>query len=160
MEKEKEKEKDKNKVVIPVVASIGGLLFISVIAGIVFWIARSKGKQQDKDVSEMDRRETNINIGGDPLETRRRQLTYSEVVRVTNNFERILGRGSFGAVYHGLIDDIQVAVKMLAPSAIQSHEQFKAEESTYTEYLIFLYSNENIYLTFAYQTKNMLLPYR
>ncbi|XP_038897470.1 putative leucine-rich repeat receptor-like protein kinase At2g19210 [Benincasa hispida] len=123
-------KKEKNKVVIPVVASIGGLLLSVIIAGTVFWIARSKGKRQGKDALEIDHPETNINVSGSSLGTRRRQFTYTEVVRVTNNFVRILGRGSSGAVYHGMIDDIQVAVKMLAPSAIQGHDQFKVEECT------------------------------
>ncbi|XP_038897469.1 probable LRR receptor-like protein kinase At1g51890 [Benincasa hispida] len=127
---EKKEEKKKNNVVIPVVASIGGLLVIAIIAGIVFWIARSKSKQEGNAAEEVHHPEININIGENSLETRRRQFTYSEVVRMTNNFVRIIGRGSFGAVYYGIIDDIQVAVKMLAPSAIQGHDQFKVEECT------------------------------
>ncbi|XP_038898023.1 probable LRR receptor-like serine/threonine-protein kinase At1g51880 [Benincasa hispida] len=122
-----EKHKEMKRFVIPVVASVGGLLAISTIAGIVFCMARSKRKEQGKDVLEVDRPTTNKDTGGSSLETRTQQFTYSEVVRMTNNFEQILGRGSFGAVYHGLVDDIQVAVKMLAPSAIQGHNQFKEE---------------------------------
>ncbi|XP_023000308.1 LRR receptor-like serine/threonine-protein kinase IOS1 [Cucurbita maxima] len=118
---EEEKHKEKNKFIIPVVASVGGVLAIATIAGAVFCIARTKRKEEDKEVLE---------VGSSSLETRRQQFTYSEVVKMTNNFEKILGRGSFGAVYHGLVDDIQVAVKMIAPSAIQSNDQFKAEVTT------------------------------
>lgn len=118
---EEEKHKEKNKFIIPVVASVGGVLAIAAIAGAVFCIARTKRKEQDKEVLE---------VGSSSLETRRQQFTYSEVVKMTNNFEKILGRGSFGAVYNGLVDDIQVAVKMVAPSAIQGNDQFKAEECT------------------------------
>lgn len=46
---------------------------------------------------------------------------------MTNNFERILGKGGFGTVYYGCLDEIQVAVKMLSPSSIQGYKQFQAE---------------------------------
>ncbi|KAM1077631.1 hypothetical protein ACFX2I_024804 [Malus domestica] len=40
-------------------------------------------------------------------------FTYSEIQKITNNFERILGQGGFGIVYHGCIGETQVAVKIL-----------------------------------------------
>ncbi|KAK9281052.1 hypothetical protein L1049_003944 [Liquidambar formosana] len=55
------------------------------------------------------------------------QFTYSEILSLTNNFERVLGKGGFGTVYHGLLDDTQVAVKMLSSSSIQGYKQFHAE---------------------------------
>ncbi|MED6146637.1 hypothetical protein PIB30_036427 [Stylosanthes scabra] len=42
-------------------------------------------------------------------------------------FDKILGRGGFGTVYHGFIEDIQVAVKMLSLSSVQGYQQFVAE---------------------------------
>jgi len=47
---------------------------------------------------------------------------------MTNNFEKILGKGGFGMVYHGTVNDAeQVAVKMLSPSSSQGYKEFKAE---------------------------------
>ncbi|KAK0597275.1 hypothetical protein LWI29_023585 [Acer saccharum] len=47
---------------------------------------------------------------------------------MTNNFQRIIGKGGFGTVYYGCLDDsTQVAVKMLSPSSIQGYKQFQAE---------------------------------
>lgn len=47
---------------------------------------------------------------------------------MTNNFERVLGKGGFGTVFHGYLDEsTQVAVKMLSPSSVQGHKQFQAE---------------------------------
>ncbi|KAI4305449.1 hypothetical protein L6164_028814 [Bauhinia variegata] len=67
----------------------------------------------------------------DPNETlmkmQKRQYSYSDVINITNNFDKILGKGGFGTVYLGFIDDIQVAVKMLSPESTQGHQQFQAE---------------------------------
>ena len=61
-------------------------------------------------------------------ESIKRQFTYSEVQRITNNFERTLGKGGFGTVYHGFIDEnTQVAVKKLSASSTQGYQQFQAE---------------------------------
>lgn len=58
------------------------------------------------------------------------QFTYSDVVGMTNNFQRVLGKGGFGTVYHGYLDDKQeVAVKMLSSSSTQGYKEFQAEVS-------------------------------
>lgn len=47
---------------------------------------------------------------------------------MTNNFERTLGEGGFGVVYHGKLNSKeQVAVKVLSQSSAQGYKQFKAE---------------------------------
>lgn len=62
------------------------------------------------------------------IETKDRKFTYSEILKMTNNFERVLGKGGYGRVYYGKLDDIQVAVKMLFhSSADQDYKHFKAE---------------------------------
>ncbi|CAB4302987.1 unnamed protein product [Prunus armeniaca] len=55
---------------------------------------------------------------GTSVESTKRQFTYSEIIKITNNFKRILGKGGFGNVYHGYIDDTQLAIKMLSPSSV------------------------------------------
>jgi len=58
----------------------------------------------------------------------KRSYTYEEVEVITNNFERTLGEGGFGVVYHGNLNDYeQVAVKVLSESSAQGYKQFKAE---------------------------------
>lgn len=67
----------------------------------------------------------------DSFESKKRQFTYSDVLRITNNFQtKVLGRGGFGKVYHGYVDDTQVAVKMLSPTSGQGYQQFQAEACT------------------------------
>ena len=58
---------------------------------------------------------------------KRKKYTYTEVQRITNNFNHVIGRGGFGTVYLGNIDDTQVAVKMLSKSSLQGDKEFQAE---------------------------------
>uniref|UniRef100_A0A803NY44 non-specific serine/threonine protein kinase n=1 Tax=Cannabis sativa TaxID=3483 RepID=A0A803NY44_CANSA len=62
-------------------------------------------------------------------ESKKRQFTYSEVTKMTNNFEKVLGKGGFGYVFHGIINDdgTQVAVKMLSQLSNHGYQQFLAE---------------------------------
>ena len=47
---------------------------------------------------------------------------------MTNNFQRVLGEGGFGMVYHGTVNSYeQVAVKVLSESSTQGSKEFKAE---------------------------------
>ncbi|KAJ7963127.1 protein kinase family protein [Quillaja saponaria] len=105
----------KNNNLIPIVASVGGFFILLFTAAAIYWIL----KQKKSHVSN--------NSNGASLESEKRQYTYSDLVKITNNFERVIGKGGFGAVYHGYIDDTQVAVKMLSPSSVQGYQQFLAE---------------------------------
>ncbi|KAI3670522.1 hypothetical protein L1987_87858 [Smallanthus sonchifolius] len=49
---------------------------------------------------------------------RKQQFTYSEVVSITSNFQNEIGRVGFGRVFHGLVEENQVAVKMLSESKV------------------------------------------
>ena len=67
--------------------------------------------------------------------TKNGRFTYSEVVTMTYNFEKILGKGGFGMVYHGTVNGTeQVAVKVLSHSSSQGYKEFKAEV-TFSKYL-------------------------
>ncbi|KAK7844123.1 putative lrr receptor-like serine/threonine-protein kinase [Quercus suber] len=107
--------KNKNNVVLPIVASVVGLLILSLIVAAVLWGHRRKQKDENKE----------------SLESIQRQFTFADLIRITNNFERILGKGGFGNVYHGYINDTQVAVKVLSLSSAQGYQQFQAEASKY-----------------------------
>ncbi|KAG6733546.1 hypothetical protein I3842_01G229800 [Carya illinoinensis] len=62
------------------------------------------------------------------IKSKNQKYSYSEVVKITNNFRTIIGKGGFGNVYLGkLKDGFQVAVKLLSPSSNQGYKEFKAE---------------------------------
>ncbi|XVF86738.1 hypothetical protein PTKIN_Ptkin18bG0066400 [Pterospermum kingtungense] len=67
------------------------------------------------------------NKSGTTLESRNRNFTYAEVLKMTNNFETVLGKGGFGTVYLGFLDNTHVAVKMLSESSAQGYKEFHAE---------------------------------
>nr|CAB3460917.1 unnamed protein product [Digitaria exilis] len=57
-----------------------------------------------------------------------RRFTYKELETITNNFQRVLGRGGFGSVYDGLLEDgTQVAVKLRSESSNQGVREFLTE---------------------------------
>ncbi|KAL2332308.1 hypothetical protein Fmac_019889 [Flemingia macrophylla] len=61
------------------------------------------------------------------LQPKKQIYSYSDVLKITNNFNTIVGKGGFGTVYLGYIDDTPVAVKMLSPSAVHGYQQLQAE---------------------------------
>ncbi|XP_047339203.1 probable LRR receptor-like serine/threonine-protein kinase At4g29180 [Impatiens glandulifera] len=66
----------------------------------------------------------------DSLGTKKRKFSYGEIVQITNDFKTVVGKGGFGSVYLGRMendDGTQVAVKMLSSSSSQGSNEFRAE---------------------------------
>ncbi|CAL9039648.1 unnamed protein product [Musa banksii] len=62
------------------------------------------------------------------LQLENRKFTYIQLQKITNNFERTLGKGGFGTVYYGRLEDgTEVAVKMLSQTSSQGTKEFLAE---------------------------------
>ncbi|KAK8992724.1 hypothetical protein V6N11_048794 [Hibiscus sabdariffa] len=107
------KTKNKKKFTVPVVAALVSFIIIATLA--VFWIRRPKQENEKTRLTFTK------------LKTKTPQFTYSDVLKITNNFERILGRGGFGTVYYGRFGDTQVAVKMLSSPSVEGYKQFQTE---------------------------------
>ncbi|XP_010095925.2 probable LRR receptor-like protein kinase At1g51890 [Morus notabilis] len=112
----------KKNFLVPVVASLVGTFVLLLAVAAIWWgLKRKRQHGSSKAKSTFGQYSSEYST--------KRQFTYSDILRITNNFERIIGKGGFGTVYHGQIGDTQVAVKMLSPSSFQGYKQFQAEVS-------------------------------
>ncbi|CAN6993059.1 unnamed protein product [Brassica oleracea var. botrytis] len=105
-----------NKIIVPVASAVAIFIVVSVL--IVVFI-----KKRPSSIQALHSATTSLSLEG-----KMRRISYSEIQLMTNNFERVIGEGGFGVVYHAYLDDRQqVAVKVLSPSSSQGYKQFKAE---------------------------------
>ncbi|CAJ1955356.1 unnamed protein product [Sphenostylis stenocarpa] len=121
-----EKRKNKKNIVTLLLASVcGGLILLVAVAAVSWTLIKRKPNDLTVDQREMTPQCTEQD---DSLHQFKKQLySYSDVVRITNNFNTIVGKGGFGTVYLGYIGDTPVAVKMLSPSSVRGYQQFQAE---------------------------------
>ncbi|KAM7252693.1 hypothetical protein ACFE04_008202 [Oxalis oulophora] len=113
--------KKKRSVVIPVVATVASVFVLIVVVMAILWIWRK---------SRTGATDSTSNMMYNSFEKKVHKFTYSDVERITRNFGRVVGKGGFGSVYLGYLDDSQlsqVAVKMLSNSSSQGYQQFEAE---------------------------------
>ncbi|CAL9135094.1 unnamed protein product [Musa textilis] len=94
----------------------------------------------------------------DPLQFENRQFTYTELKNITNNFQKVLGKGGFGTVFYGCLEDgTEVAVKMRSQTSSQGTDQFLAEAQHLTRVhhrtLVSMvgYCNDGDYLALVYE---------
>ncbi|RWR96278.1 putative leucine-rich repeat receptor-like serine/threonine-protein kinase [Cinnamomum micranthum f. kanehirae] len=98
-------------------------------------------------------------IGSLPFENR--QFTYAEVLSMTNNFQRCIGKGGFGTVYHGqMTDGTHVAVKMLSPGSIKSPCQGSKEFQNEAHLLMRVHHRNLVpFIGYCQEDGNMALIY-
>ncbi|CAH8311649.1 unnamed protein product [Eruca vesicaria subsp. sativa] len=110
----------KKSITVPVVASVASMVIIAT-ALVTFFVLKRKKSSNNREKGRTPRSEP-------PRITKKKRFTYAEVTEMTNNFEKILGKGGFGMVYHGYLNGTeQVAVKVVSQGSVHGHKQFKAE---------------------------------
>jgi hypothetical protein len=120
----------KNKFLLPVIASAASLVIVVVVVALFFVFRKKKASPSNLHAPpSMPVSNPGHNSQSESSFTSKKiRFTYSEVQEMTNNFDKALGEGGFGVVYHGFVNVIeQVAVKLLSQSSSQGYKHFKAE---------------------------------
>ena len=84
------------------------------------------------------------------LQSPSRKFSYSDILKFTSNFSKLLGEGGFGKVYYGLMGNTEVAVKMLSPKSAQGYREFQAEVIINSYYISFNYTLISFQTFFSY----------
>ncbi|KAF8106413.1 hypothetical protein N665_0139s0010 [Sinapis alba] len=118
--------KSNRKTLVTALAASFAALFILMLLSGVFWKIKNRRK---KPVNSEVEEDADNGIRNNPKTNSENKLlfTYADVVKMTNNFGRVLGRGGFGTVYHGYYNNIQVAVKLLSETSAQGFKEYRSE---------------------------------
>ncbi|XP_051186913.1 LRR receptor-like serine/threonine-protein kinase IOS1 isoform X1 [Lolium perenne] len=127
---------------IKTILSISIVVPLVVVALLVLSYLIWRGKRRPKismhdphKESELQSVPGSTKIHGNHLQSiENRQFTYKELENFTNKFERFLGKGGFGLVYYGRLEDgSEVAVKMRSESSSHGLDEFLAEVNSLTK---------------------------
>ncbi|TVU20520.1 hypothetical protein EJB05_36733, partial [Eragrostis curvula] len=126
--------KGKNKLAISIVISV---VLVSIIISVVVLLIclmrrKKKGSMTNNSVNPQNETMNQMPPGDaythSSLELENRRFTYGELEAITNGFQRVLGRGGFGYVFYGILEDgTQVAVKLRSETSNQGVKEFLAE---------------------------------
>ncbi|KAL3521399.1 hypothetical protein ACH5RR_019548 [Cinchona calisaya] len=141
--------KKSKKFVVPLVVSLSASLII-LVALIVLWRLRKRKHFNVIKLGGISNRKDGF------LEIKNIQFTFSDLLKITNNFQRVLGKGGFGTVYHGVANGKQVAVKLLSQSSSQGYNEFQTEAELLTRVH---HRNLTCLVGYCYEDTQMALVY-
>nr|GMC53839.1 putative leucine-rich repeat receptor-like protein kinase At2g19210 [Ipomoea batatas] len=113
-------KKKKKNIVVPVLGSVASVLLLALAIFAILSVIKRRKQREPKQGSVESKKY-------DDLQTKNHRYSFAEIKDITNNFDKELGRGGFGRVYHGSIDGTQVAVKMLSSTSGQGFKEFQSE---------------------------------
>ncbi|XP_051180420.1 putative leucine-rich repeat receptor-like serine/threonine-protein kinase At2g19230 isoform X2 [Lolium perenne] len=114
------KNKDNIKPVFEIVALVVAAVLVLFVAVFVLIVLRRSKKRAVLMVPP------DVAHSSNPLENRR--FSYKELKCITNNFRTVVGKGGFGLVYLGSLENgTHVAVKMRSETSSQGNAEFLAE---------------------------------
>ncbi|XXG57250.1 hypothetical protein AAC387_Pa03g4456 [Persea americana] len=148
--------KKSRKVIVPVLASVISTLVLLTILGFLLLKLTQRRRQRAPIVKTNSQY---AEISSLPYE--KRQFTYVEVLSITNNFQRSIGKGGFGTVYHGqMTNGTQVAVKMLPLRSIKFSSKCSKEFQNEV-HLLMRVQHRNVvpFLGYCHEDGNMALIY-
>jgi len=71
---------------------------------------------------------SSISVKDELLKSTNQVFSYSEILRITDNFTTMIGKGGFGKVYLGALEcGKRVAVKILSSLSAQGYKEFQSE---------------------------------
>ncbi|XP_062193803.1 probable LRR receptor-like serine/threonine-protein kinase At1g51810 isoform X4 [Phragmites australis] len=100
--------------------------------------------------------------------TENRRFTYKDLEKFTNKFKQVIGKGGFGLVYYGrLEDDTDVAVKMRSESSSHGLDEFLAEVWSLTKVhhrnivslIGYCFENDHLALVYEYMSQGSLFDH-
>ncbi|KAL0658378.1 hypothetical protein Bca4012_078963 [Brassica carinata] len=142
------KHKKQNRVAILLGVS-GGALFATLLIFVFMSIFTRRQRNKERDITREQLKMQNWNTS--------RIFSHKEIKTATRNFKELIGRGSFGSVYHGkLPDGKQVAVKVRFDKT-----QLGADSFINEVHLLSQIRHQNLvsFEGFCYEPKRQILVY-
>ncbi|CAG7886776.1 unnamed protein product [Brassica rapa] len=149
-------EKKKNNMVVPIAVATSVIVLLVVLV-IIWVILRQRKRGADAGpgpIPPSGKRRFIDNAGPGPflLPSGKRRFTYDEVSSITNNFNKVIGKGGFGIVYLGSLENgTKVAVKMIkdslstlpngassSSSSTRASKEFQVESDVYSFGIVLL----------------------
>ncbi|CAI9087730.1 OLC1v1021877C1 [Oldenlandia corymbosa var. corymbosa] len=142
----------RKKLTFPLVVSISAF-FVILAAVVVFVMVRRKARMEKQKVEILG---NTFNRNDGFLDPKNLQYSYKDILKMTNNFQSVLGQGGFGTVYYGITDGKAVAVKLLSDSSTQGYHEFHREAELLTKVH---HRNLTTLVGYCYQGNQMALVY-
>ncbi|XP_074580866.1 putative LRR receptor-like serine/threonine-protein kinase At1g05700 [Curcuma longa] len=141
---------DKNTNVIIIYTVVPAVVILLLLVVLIAWRMR----RNERDLAKASAEESAVI----QMQVDVHLFTYAQIVKITNNFVRSIGKGGFGIIYHGELEDgTQVAVKLQSQSSPRGDREFLAEARNLTKIhhknLVSLvgYCKDGSYLALVYE---------